>query len=89
VSDDEHDDRVIPFTVKERRRIDSLDRAVSGYYNEKENVYVPGLLQNTYDSVQAMRTIRKLVWFLALVAVANTLHIYGVADLLSRIAGVK
>jgi hypothetical protein len=77
------DEMHVPFTLRERRRIDRTERAVFGYADE-DGVWVPGLLQNTADGVSAIKTIRKLVFGIVALAVVNSLHLYGLVELIQK-----
>jgi len=80
----EHEDDVIPFTIRERRRVDRTERAVSGYVDEG-GVFVPGLLQNTADLVIASQRIKFVGYVVCGLAIANTLHLWGIADAITAI----
>jgi hypothetical protein len=83
--DDAVDDgRVLPFTVLQRRRIDRVERAVSGYTDEG-GVFIPGLLQNTSDAISLIRRMKTLAYGLFAIGVANALHLYGLADLVKSL----
>lgn len=62
-----------------RKRMDRTERAVFGYADEG-GVFVPGLLQNTADGVNALKVIKKLVYGIVALALFNALHLYGLID---------
>lgn len=76
----EGDDALVPFTIAHRRRIDRVERAVSGYTDEG-GVFIPGLLQNTADGVKAIQTLKRVGYALAGFSLLNLLHLYGFADI--------
>lgn len=80
----EGDDALVPFTLAHRRRIDRVERAVSGYTDEG-GVFIPGLLQNTADGVKAVGTLKRVAYALAALALLNVLHLYGFADIAKAI----
>ena len=75
------DDEIVPFTLRHRKRIDRTERAVQGYTDEG-GIFVPGLLQNTADSVALIKKVKNACYVLCLVAVVNALHLYGLFDFL-------
>lgn len=80
----DEDDYVVPFTLKQRRRIDRTERAVSGYTDEG-GVFVPGLLQNTSDAIAVIKRIKTLAYVLCSLALFNALHLYGLIDMAKTI----
>ncbi len=78
MGNDEDENKVVDFTIFHRRRLDRLERAVSGYTDEG-GVFVPGLLQNTADGIAALRTIKRLVYVIVGVEVLRALGLASLA----------
>jgi hypothetical protein len=78
--DERDEDTVLAYTLRERRRIDRLERAVVGYQDEG-GAWVPGLLQNTADVVVVARRVKSAIYALVVLAVINSLHLFGLGDI--------